>query len=80
MTFTELLVTSAPFFLQDAFLSDRPKLTHSFLGHDNLNLQFIFDASENVLLPSTTSYTVLFYVFGVYCVGYCIEARGGTVG
>jgi hypothetical protein len=32
------------------------------------------------MLPSATLNTVLFYLFCVYCAGYYIEERGGTVG
>jgi len=32
-TFIALLVTTAPFLLQEPFLSDTPKSTRSFLGH-----------------------------------------------
>jgi len=36
VTFTDLVVTTAPFLLQEPFLSDRPKSTRSFLEHDTL--------------------------------------------
>jgi hypothetical protein len=78
VTFTELLVTSAQFLLQEPVHYDRPKSTRLLSGtYDALNWQFIIDVSDSVLLPSATSNTVMFCV---YCVGYCTEARGGTVG
>ena len=72
-TFIELLVTTAPFLLQEPFLPDRPKWRRSFLGHMTLlTASSLSTFQKSVLHPS--SKLVLFYVFCVcvcvYCVGY----------
>ena len=69
-TFIALLVTTAPFLLQEPFLSDTPKSTRSFLGHDTLNWQFMIDVSESVLLPSSKLRFCFMSYVCVYCVGY----------
>jgi hypothetical protein len=82
VTFTELLVTTTPFLLQEPFLSDRPKSTRSFLGRMTLLTGSSLSVSESVLLPSSKSDTVLFYVFSVCVVcwllywGTALQARG----
>jgi len=63
VTFTELLVMTAPLLLQEPFLSDRPKSMRSFLGSMTLLTGSSLSVSESVLLPSSKPDTVLFYVF-----------------
>jgi len=54
VTFTELLVTTAPFLLQEQFLSDRPKSTRSFLWHMTLLTgNSLSTFQKSVLLPSS---------------------------
>jgi hypothetical protein len=67
-TFTDTLVTTDPFLLEEPFLSDRRKSTRSFFGHGTLNWQFIIDVSECAMIPSSKSDIVLFYVFGALVV------------
>ena len=63
-TFTELLVTTAPLLLQEPFLYDRPKSTRYCLGHVTLLTgSSLSTFQKSVLLPSSKSDTVLFYVF-----------------
>jgi hypothetical protein len=67
-TFTELLVTTAAFLLQEPSLSDRPKSTRSCLRHiAHLTGSSLSTFQKSVLLPS--SKLELFYVLCV-CVGY----------
>jgi len=65
-TFTELLVTTATFLLQEPFLSDGPKSTPSCLGHmKHLTGSSLSTFQKSVLLPSSKLDTVLFCLFCV---------------
>ena len=76
VTFTDLLITTAPFLLQEPFLLDRPKSTRSFLGHMTLlTASSLSTFQKSVLHPS--SKLVLFMYFVCMCTVLVIEARGG---
>ena len=66
-TFIELLVTTAPFLLQDPFLPDRPKSTRSFMEHMTLlTASSLSTFQKSVLLPSSKVDSVVLCILCVY--------------
>ena len=79
-TFIELLVTTAPFLLQEPFLSDRSKSTRSSLGHMALLTgSSLTTFQKSVLLPSSKLDSVVLCNLCV-CTVLVIVARSGSGG
>jgi hypothetical protein len=79
-TFIALLVTTAPFLLQEPFFSDTPKSTRSFLGHMTpLTGSSWSTIQKSVLLPSSKLDVVVLCILCV-CTVLVTEARGGSGG